>query len=441
MTSGGGIGWIAVATLVSATAAAGAEAPHPKAISYTLDEVRQTTRPVVRAFDPVNAVRAVIRKRRPAANVDESDQVRLPSTWWTPRVGFRAVTPEDMLAATGGDDAPAAGQWTIVKTKDEGVTPGFQIVDANGVKWAVKLDPTAEPEMASAADVIGSKLMWAAGFNVPTNVAVTFRQQDLVIKKGLTYRDLLRGTRTFDQARLDSLLARGSRLPDGRWRALASRFLDGKPIGEFLFDGRREDDPEDLIPHDLRRELRGLWVVAAWINHDDCSARNTLDMWVTEHQRSFVRHYFIDFSGTLGSASVARQPYRTGHEYILDLGATGRSLGTLGLLRPKWEYAVDPQLRGVGFIDAATFDPGSWRPMLPNPAFDSRTDRDVRWGARIVAGFDEALIRAAVHAGRLSDPRAEDYLVRILLERRDMIVHRWPTGTTAVASDSTSARQ
>jgi hypothetical protein len=441
VTSRRGIGWVAIVMLVSATAATGAEPPHPKAINYTMDEFHQTTRPVVRALDPVNAVRAVIRKRRPAANVDGNDQVRLPSTWWTPRVGFRPVTPEDMLAGTGGDDAPAAGKWTIVKTKDEGVTPGFQMTDAKGVKWAVKLDPIAEPEMASAADVIGSKLMWAAGYNVPTNVAVTFARQDLVIKKGLTYRDPLRGTLPFDEARLDTLLGHGARLPDGRWRVLASRFLEGKPIGEFSFDGRRKDDPEDLIPHDLRRELRGLWVIAAWINHDDCSARNTLDMWVTEHHRSFVRHHLIDFSGTLGSASVDRHPYRSGYEYGLDFGAIGRSLVTLGLFRPKWDHAVDPKLSGVGFFDSATFDPGSWRPLIPNPAFDARTDDDIRWGVRIIAGFDEGLIRAAVHAGRLSDPRSEDYLVRILLERRDMILHRWPTGTTAVASDSTSARQ
>jgi hypothetical protein len=138
---------------------------------------------------------------------------------------------------------------------------------------------------------------------------------------------------------------------------------------------------------------------------------------------------------------VDRHPYRSGYEYGLDFGAIGRSLVTLGLFRPKWDHAVDPKLSGVGFFDSATFDPGSWRPLIPNPAFDARTDDDIRWGVRIIAGFDEGLIRAAVHAGRLSDPRSEDYLVRILLERRDMILHRWPTGTTAVASDSTSARQ
>lgn len=439
-----------IAALVSTTAFAAeapdsskakAKGPRPKEISYTMDAIRQGMRPVVRAFDPVNAVRAVTGKRRPAANVDEQGQVRLPSTWWTPRVGFRSVTPEDLIAGTGGDDAPARGKWTLTKIKDLGVSPGFQITDAAGVKWAIKLDPPAEPEMSSAADVIGSKLMWAAGYNVPTNVAVTFARGDLVIKKGVTMHDPTHGERPLDDAHLDSLLARGARQPDGRWRVLASRFLDGKPIGEFLFDGRRKDDPEDQIPHDLRRELRGLRVVAAWINHDDCSARNTLDMFVTERHRSFVRHYFIDFSGTLGSASIARHSYRTGHEYGMDFGVASRNLFTLGLIRRQWEHAVDPRLPGVGFFDAATFDPDDWRPLLPNPAFDATTEGDERWGARIVAAFDEPLIRAAVHAGRLSDPRSEDYLVKTLLARRDKIVRRWPTGATAVASDSATARE
>ena len=72
---------------------------------------------------------------------------------------------------------------------------------------------------------------------------------------------------------------------DGRYRAVASRFIKGKPLGEWEYRGRRKDDPEDLIPHEHRREVRGLWTINAWTNHTDCSARNTLDMWVTEGGR------------------------------------------------------------------------------------------------------------------------------------------------------------
>ena len=228
-------------------------------------------------------------------------------------------------------------------------------------------------------------------------------------------------------------------LSDGRYRAVASKFLSGKPLGEFRYEGRRPDDPDDLIPHELRRELRGLWTVNAWLNHDDCSARNTLDMWVTESGRSFVRHHLIDFSGTLGAQSITKHSYRSGHENLVDYGVALQNIASFGLMRTPWEHAVDPQMPSVGFIDSKTFDPSTWRPFLPNPAFDEKTERDIRWGARIVAGFDEPLIRAAVHAGQLSDPRAEEYLVRVLLERRDMLVRRWlPNATAAGAPTGTS---
>ena len=297
------------------------------------------------------------------------------------------------------------------------------------MRWAIKLDPPNYPEMASGADVISSKLFWAAGYNVPTNVIVTFRREDLSIKEGLTYVDMIKGVRPVTDAYMDELLSKVARNPDGTWRAVASRFLKGKPLGEINFEGRRRDDSEDLVPHELRREWRGLWTVAAWLHHDDLSARNTLDMWVTEEGRSFVRHHLLDFSGTLGAASVTKHSPRAGHEYLLDYGALFKNLLTLGLVRGKWERAVDPELPSVGFIDAATFDPEGWRTFLPNPAFDAKTERDIRWGARIVAGFDEGLIRAAVQQGKFSDRRAEDYLVRILLERRDKLVRRWlPAG-------------
>ena len=62
---------------------------------------------------------------------------------------------------------------------------------------------------------------------------------------------------------------------------------------------------------------------------------------------------------------------------------------------------------------------------MANPAFDERTERDVRWGARIVAGFTDDLIRAAVESAQYSDPRATDYLTRVLIDRRDAIRARW----------------
>jgi hypothetical protein len=399
--------------------------PKSRNIPYRYDGFRQLIRPPTRAFDAAHGIRAITGNWREAENVDERDQVRLPSTWWTPRVGYQPVSPEDMLAGTESSATPAGSTWTIVQAKSQGVSQGFQIVDANNTRWAIKLDPPAHPELTTGADVIASKLFWAAGYNVPTNVIVTFRREDLKIKPGLEYNEPGKGDLPVTDAYIDTLLSKVARREDGTWRAVASRFLKGKPLGEIEFAGRRKDDPDDLIPHELRRELRGLWPIAAWLHHDDLSARNTLDMWVTENGRSFVRHHLLDFSGTLGAASINKHSPRAGHEYLLDFVVTLENTATLGLRRPEWDRAVDPEIPAVGFIDVETFDPNGWKTLLPNPAFDARTVRDTRWGARIVAAFDEALIRAAVKEGRFSDPRAEDYLVRVLLGRRDKLVQHW----------------
>jgi hypothetical protein len=407
--------------------------PQERHVSYFEDGYTQTIRPLTRGLDPSILYRRLTGDQREAANVDEHDQVRLPSTWWQPRVGFRPVSVEQMLQGPGPSTGPAAGKWRVVKAKSQGVSEGFQIKDAAGARFAIKFDPIAYSELTTSADVIGAYLYWAAGYNVPNNVIVHFRREDLEIASDAKVDDPHKGKIPMTGAFIDTLLAHVYRDPDGGYRAVASRFIAGKPLGEFEYSGRRKDDPEDLIPHELRRELRGLWTINSWVHHDDCASRNTLDMWVTDGGRSFVRHHLIDFNGILGAASIDKHSYRSGAEYLLDYGVAFKNTVTAGLIPGRWESYVDPRMPSVGYYESKTFDPAGWRPFLPNPAFDERTLRDIRWGAKIVAGFSDELIRAAVHQGKLSDPRAEDYLVRTIIERRDLIVRRW-LGASYVAS-------
>jgi hypothetical protein len=417
---------VTVALAVFSTSLGAAESGHkpkPHGISYYYDAFDQSVvRPVTRFFDPALLVRRIGGRRIEAPNVDQNDQVLLPTTWWQPRLGYHPVSIEQMLRGPGPGTGPAAGPWRVVRAKTQGVSKGFQIVDSGKTRFAIKFDPPRFLEMATGADVVVSKLYWAAGYNVPDNSIVVFKRSDLVVDAKASITNAAGKKIPMTEAFLDQLLEGVPRYPDGTYRAVASRFLSGEPLGEWEYHGLRDDEPEDRVPHEHRREIRGLWAINAWLNHTDCSARNTIDMWVTDGGRSFVRHHLIDFSGCLGSGSIDKQSPRNGHDNLFDYGAIAVALSTLGLHRPGWEDAEDPNLPSVGFIDSKTFEPATWKPFLPNPAFDERTDRDVAWGVHVVEAFTDDHIRAAVAQGKYRDPRAEEYLVRILIERRDKLV-------------------
>lgn len=403
-----------------------ARMPAATEIAYYYDYLQHMiARPLTRQLDLGRWVRRAGGRPREAVNVDAADQVRLPSTWWTPRLGFRTVSVEQMLRGPGPGAGPAAGPLTVTRVKTQGVTPGFFVKDAAGASFLFKFDPPGLLEMATGADAVATYLYWAAGYNVPENTIVTFGAEDLDVSADATVVDEFGRKRPMSRADLLRILERVPLTADGRYRGLASRLLAGRPLGPFRYEGRRSDDPEDLVPHQHRRELRGLYVLAAWTNHADVRAPNSLDMWVTEGGRSFVRHYLIDFGSCLGSGAIAKRAYPTGTEYFFDYGVQSRQVATLGLRPFAWENAVDPEMPGIGYIESANFDPRAWRPYYPNPAFDERTGRDLRWGAGIVAAFTDEHIRAAVAQGRYSDPRAAEYLARVLIERRDKLVAQW----------------
>jgi len=145
-----------------------------------------------------------------------------------------------------------------------------------------------------------------------------------------------------------------------------------------------------------------------------CDSRgpNSLDMWVTENGRSFVRHYLLDYNAILGAGANGSRAYQTGFEYYVDFGVMGRHLASLGLEPFPWEHSVDPHMPSVGFVESKVFDPAGWRPDYPNPSFDDRTERDIRWGAKIVGGFTDDHIRSVVAAAHYTDPRAAEYITR-----------------------------
>ena len=341
--------------------------------------------------------------------------------WYTRRHYYQPMTVEELVRGPGNDKPPSMdGRWKVVKAKTEGITPGFEVIDGKGRRYVVKFDPKDYPEIASAPDVLVSKFFHALGYHVPENYIAYFKIEDLEIAENVKIVTATGEAKPMTRKDLvDLLMAVPYR--DKRFRGAASLFLAGKPMGPFRYHGVRSDDPNDVIPHEHRRELRGLSIFCAWLGHDDSRAINTQDMLVEEGGVRYLRHHLIDFGSTLGSASNGINSPRSGFEYIVDFGAGFRQLATLGFWPPSWALAKFPKHPSVGRFESKKFDAARWVPEYPNPAFINRLADDEFWAAKQVMAFSDEQIAAIVKTGQYSDPRAEKWIVDCLIERRDKI--------------------
>ena len=199
-----------------------------------------------------------------------------------------------------------------------------------------------------------------------------------------------------------------------------------------MYTGRRADDPNDVFPHERRRELRGMRLFAAWLNHDDARSINSIDTYVEEGGRHYIRHYMQDFGSNLGSGSTSAQQPRAGYEYLIERGKIAKGVLGLGLYQRPWMSTKWPPYPSVGNVEADVFEPETWKTEYPNPAFQQLDAADAFWAASIMSRFTDTMIRAVVESGRLSDRNAAAYLTDAILKRRDKTVGWGVTATNPV---------
>jgi hypothetical protein len=363
------------------------------------------------------------KSKGPALNVNTLGEVP-DSSWFTNRLGRFDMTVAALLRGPDQVDGPAPGAWELTGRPIAGLTPKFTIRDARGDTYMLKFDPAANPELASSVELISTQLFHAIGYHVPEDFIVTFTEDRLRVAPTAQGER----PRADDEKTVAGWLRGIARRPDGSFRALASRYVPGTVVGNFKFAGQRPDDPNDLFPHERRRELRGMRVVAAWLQHDDARAINSLDTYVEEGGRRYIRHYVQDFGSTLGSGTTSAQQPRGGYEYLIERGEIGKGIVGLGLYQRPWMRIEWPNDPSIGIIEAEVFDPATWKTEYPNPAFQQLDAADAFWAASIISRFTDTMIRAVVEEARLSNPDAAAYLADTIIKRRDKTV-RW--GVTA----------
>jgi hypothetical protein len=369
------------------------------------------------------------REDRRALNINTIDEVP-DSSWFVNRLLRHdgvPLTGADVAQGPGDGRGPAPGAWTVVSSKREGATPGFVVLDADGERWFIKFDPADRLEMTTGAEIVGTKLFHAIGYHVPQNAIAFIRREDLVVTGESTTIGMSGASRPMRASDVDALLRGIASRADGSYRVLASRALPGRPVGGFRFHGTRLDDPNDVVPHEHRRELRALRVFAAWVNHWDSKALNTLDTIVRDGDREVVRHHLIDFGSTLGSAATRPTDFDAGHMYAVEPRSLLVDAFTFGFRIRPFERIRYPDLPAAGRFSADHFDPDLWKPLVPNPAFLRARADDLFWGARRVMAFTDDMIAAAVASAQYSDERVSRHITETLIARRDLIGRAWLT--------------
>ncbi len=355
---------------------------------------------------------------RRARGVNSLDEVP-DSTWFTNRIGAREVSPDEIRRGPGTSTPEPHLPWTVVKMKFGGTQAGFLAEDSRGVKFLLKFDNAALPELETGADAIVARLLWAAGYNVPSDHIVYFKREDLKIKPGV---------KGLSAEAVDKVLS-GAATEHGKIRGSASVYITGEVLGGSHRLGTRRDDPNDRISHELRRDQRGQSALFAWVAHTDAKEDNTLDAWQTDPSDPtvhYVTHYLIDFGNALGADVLLSNHLYLGHHYEIDPAMALMQIASFGLIQRPWETRTVSPLRGIGLYGIADYDPARWKPSTPAQLPVLWADQyDQFWGSKILIRFTREQIAAAVDAARFTDPRASEFMTDMLIARQRKTAQYW----------------
>ena len=108
-----------------------------------------------------------------AKNINTIDEVP-DSSWFTNRIGTRAVTTDELTKGANVGGPPDPSKWVLIREKTSGAHPGFTALDAKGDTWFLEFDPPKFAEGATGAVAIATKIFWALGYNQVESFLTTF---------------------------------------------------------------------------------------------------------------------------------------------------------------------------------------------------------------------------------------------------------------------------
>jgi hypothetical protein len=292
------------------------------------------------------------------------------------------IASRNLLYGPGSPDLMPVGPFTFIEEDKSGESPKFEVRDARGVEWKVKLGPEAQSE------TVATRLVWAVGY---------FAEEAYY----------------FDEVRIENLprLSRGREYVSREGIVRGPRF---EPRREGVERGPTWGWMEN--PFEGSRELSGLKVLMILLNNFDARKENN-------------RIFYVDTEG--GG--------REGRYVVSDLGATLGRAGGLGGKRTKnnlndflstqfvrgvdddvVEFDYDTRPRGLGHL--SVLHPTYYRgEVKKEKAMRGIPVEHARWIGSLLSQLTEEQLHDAFRAAGYDGATAKGF-VRALRERIDQLV-------------------
>jgi hypothetical protein len=190
-------------------------APFALALSFPLTSLLAQDAAGPASSPPANSSHKhqVSEKDRPV----DANQTKNPVLWEDPG----NIAQKDLFLGRGGAEHQPKGPFTFVSEDHNGTNPKFDVRDADGKKWRVKLGTEARPE------VVASRLLWAVGYFANEDYLLpNATVANLNMRRG---RDLIHGDAITD-ARFARKPGSEKKIGDWRWKSnpfKGSRELNG----------------------------------------------------------------------------------------------------------------------------------------------------------------------------------------------------------------------
>lgn len=363
-------------------------------------------------------------RRPPPGDINALDAVPR-SSWYAP-VDVEPGSFE-MAYAEGGPPVPP---YRVLLERAPSGSGGIPVVDGLGRRFELRRDPPDRREVRTAAAAISARILRALGYHTPEVYVTDASPSDFSIAPDERHPfSILSGMEPTDPEVVRKLLSKNltdwieSAPPNSKdaLRFSATRWPPGPDVGRTPVAGKRGDDPNDRVPHEHRRTLRGLKLAGAWLGMTRFTPHDLRDVYAGPPGEGHLHHYVVGMDKSLGTESIIGKRPEQKNEMLL--------LATLG-------FAPDPNIPptqrkyvAIGAIGEEV-EPGAYGSALPFPPWDHTDGGDAYWMAKRIASISEELLLLAVRAGRVSNGTARRLLFELLLARRRQVVEWGYSQTT-----------